>query len=1105
LAVGGGAGGMGEEDSAGRVLVFRGAISAEAHLIDELSVLASAGVEDPGLFREPVLVVTPSRSLREHLSARLVERHGRAVAGISIKPLDQIVDSILAAAGESAASDKALFPALIRQIARSEASLRESLDGLSRGYAPVVANVADLLDAGLQSVHAEAAVELIGDQGRGALVKRAEAVVRVAARASEQLEEFGIGHLSTRVRRACELIDRDPERVLPARAVFVFGFADATGLQTDLIELLLRRRSAQIILDRPADPEDPLRPDPGVEFADRFSERMQSAVGVETVDLSEPQPTAEVRVFVAPGLEAEVRHVGDAIREQLDAGIRPERIGVVTRNLDFYRATLRSQFCRLGIPFSGVDARDSATPADRRRIVGLQTLLRAKSRVAVDLWLDLLFALPSGAHSANALCAVERSDLRAAFHALGIARIGDLRDFDASGVSDLPSMPRRGLVVANDGTPSAPRRELPPGRLAAAASAARHLAEIVSTWPDRAALSVHMQRLQRLVTEALCWPPRDLAREALFGPVDPIVADYFEIDQEEFGLFLDARLAQRLGPTVGGAGGGVAILSVAQARSRTFDRLFLIGLNREVFPRPIGEDPLLPDGLRSRLRAVLPDLPILREGYDEERYLFAQLLSSSPNVAVSYPAADEDGRRRPPSPLLERLRAVPHTQLEGVWQPVRSEGHAPLRPAYEHAQIAGLCGTRDQFAVALRVAVDEQWASGSDEARTLGAGRSDARAAARAAVLDELGAHGSRRHMLGPYFGFAGEISEPADPRRAPLYITGAENLTRCAWQSFLIQQLRVEALPDALAELPSAGGMIVGNLVHRVLQKIVTDHQDRDGSTLDQVARRSPISIPWPDADRLQDLLKREAIRLLRADGIRTPGFERVLIDQARACLGFARTSDWPVGASDVGVLGAEVDGSLSLQDSSGDEREVHFRVDRVDRTEAGLRLIDYKTGKAAVHQKQPASRRTNLLKNVSHGKILQAAAYAMGGSQLEDETAAEGRYLYVGVDTPEHARVTDVESDDEECSDAFLRTLRIALDARDRGSFTPRLIDASARKEPPQCTRCTVKDACLRGDSGSRMRLEQWAVSARGTDAKPLEAERAALALWDLGVAES
>jgi len=1097
---------MAEPGAVGRVLVLRGAIASESHLLEELCVLACAGVDDPGLLLKPVLVIAPSRSLREHLSARLVERHGRTVTGISIQTLDALVASILARAGEPSGFDNALLPALIRQLARREASLRDSLDALSRGYAPVVGEVTDLLDAGLESAHADAVIEGIGENSRGALAKRAAAVVRVAARASEQLEDLGIAHLSTRVRRACELIDENPKRVLPARAVFVFGYADATGLQMDLIEMLLRRCGARVYLDHPADPDNPESPDPGIAFSDRFSARMRGAVGVETLDLSEGTSRAKVRVLRAPGLEAEVRGIANRVREALDTGVQPERVGVVTRNLDLYRSALRVQFGRLGIPISGIDPREVVAPAVRRRILALQALLLAGRRAPVDLWLDLVCALPSTAQSPAPLSAEERSDLRVAFHASGVARLVDMARLEAFAGGARSRLPRRGLALSEDGTPFAPRRKLPTGRFAVAASAARRVSEHLATWPERAALSDHLGALESLVVEHLCWPPEDSARTALLAQIEAAGSGDFELDREDFWLYFDARTRKMLTIPIGGAGGGVAVLSVEQARSRTFERLFLIGLSREVFPRPIGEAPLLPDSLRRSLRAVLPDLPVKREGYDEERYLFAQLLSSSPNTVVSHPVVDEDGRRRPASPLLERLRSSDPEELPGFWQPSECADSRPLRTAYEHAQIAGLSGTRNQFARALRVAVAERSKFDPDPIEIPGDRGDEARAAARISVLEEWDPRGDRRFELGPYYGFLGPIADAADPRRAPLYVTGIEKVARCPWQAVLGQLLRVEPLPDALADLPSADALIIGNLVHGVLQEIVAERLPAGGHTLEDVAVRDPVQVPWPDRDRLRDLLDHRARTILRDEGISTPGFERVLIDRARDCVESARGLDWPAEGSDVGVIGVEVEGAVSLQDCSGAERELRFRADRIDRVAGVLRSIDYKTGKALTDRKKPETRRRRLFEGVSGGAALQVLAYAMGGTQASGDRSAQGRYLYLGVDTPEHARVAAVDSEDSDFSDAFERVAEVAFEAWDRGSFTPRLIDAYNRQEPQMCRSCSVKEACLRGDSGSRRRLDQWVESARSAKTeKSLAAERATLQLWDLGVKQS
>ncbi len=53
---------------------------------------------------------------------------------------------------------------------------------------------------------------------------------------------------------------------------------------------------------------------------------------------------------------------------------------------------------------------------------------------------------------------------------------------------------------------------------------------------------------------------------------------------------------------------------------------------------------------------VLPQMPVKETGFDEERFLFAELLSASQDVTLSWQTEDDDGRARPPSPLLVRLR-----------------------------------------------------------------------------------------------------------------------------------------------------------------------------------------------------------------------------------------------------------------------------------------------------------------------------------------------------------------------------------------------------------------------------------------------------------------
>ena len=64
----------------GRVLVARGALAAEAAVLDRLAELLDAARQDPSLLGLPVRVVVPSRSLRSRLASRdSGERLGVAV------------------------------------------------------------------------------------------------------------------------------------------------------------------------------------------------------------------------------------------------------------------------------------------------------------------------------------------------------------------------------------------------------------------------------------------------------------------------------------------------------------------------------------------------------------------------------------------------------------------------------------------------------------------------------------------------------------------------------------------------------------------------------------------------------------------------------------------------------------------------------------------------------------------------------------------------------------------------------------------------------------------------------------------------------------------
>jgi hypothetical protein len=546
--------------------------------------------------------------------------------------------------------------------------------------------------------------------------------------------------------------------------------------------------------------------------------------------------------------------------------------------------------------------------------------------------------------------------------------------------------------------------------------------------------------------------------------------------------------------TIGGRGGGVQVLSVTEARARTFEHLFLMGLNRDVFPRGIREDPLLPDDLRRILQRVLPDVPIKRAGFDEERYLFAQLLAAAPAVTLSWQTSDDDGKPLPPSPLVERLRERLRVEkIPPLWSLPKAGPLPGPRTAGEHAVMAGLYAPRRWWGRVMRLALREARAGIPASVFDLSP---DRLAAGRLAVLEEMDpdlrvSEGrATRSRLGPYFGFVGKLhgGEEGEPRQRSLYVTQLENLAACPWQLFLVRLLRIEPTPDPLGALPSIDPVLLGNTVHGVLERIARPpgrERPRGG-----VRHLDPVAIVWPDDREIEQWLYEESARLLEEEGIFLPGLARALSVRARPMLDTARDLDWAAGA--VPVLATEAEGELDVGDAPGPLRHVLFQADRVDKAGGLVIWTDYKTGKPIATAKKPENRRRQFLDRVRRGNNLQAVAYLLGS-----DGESKGRYLFLRPGLEGGERELAVTNNDQDFIEAFAAASEAVLAAWETGSFFPRVVELDGRKEPARCGFCSVAEACLRNDSGARQRLYEW--TGQAAEARP--EEMALLRVWRLG----
>jgi len=1100
-------------DAGPSLRIIAGARATEQALLDEVARQVGAARRDPSLLATPVRVVVPSRTLREHVARRLVERFGGAVLGVAVQTLHGLARDVLERSGARVALADDLAPVLVRREARAEPALSHVLDLLEDGYGSVVGVVSDVLNAGFLAPHAEAIEDLLLEEAPPESdpleIVRARALVRVAARVASGLRRHGLGHGSVRFAEAGALLEGDVDAsLLPARAILVHGFADATGVALGLLRALARRAPFTLFVDDPPDPgaAPGAATQPGrlvQRFPEPFVAALETVARPVRVGVASPPPPT-LACLEAPGPDAEARAVAERVADLLGGGARPEGIAIVARTLAPFALPLRRHLRRLGVPFSSPAAVSWGERA--RRAAALNELLRRGGDASPERWLE-----------ASALAPRLRADLRLAFHHLGFARLRDVAAFSASGGAlTLPG------VVAFDGDEDDDevrrwRRTLPRAELEAATARARSFVEAEAALAAPARLDAHAARLAAALRGALL--PRRAAATAAASVVAELLREIeelprelpaaFELDGPELVALIESRLRAAAEEPLGGAGAGVAVLDATAARGLVFDHLFLIGVERDVFPRAVADDPLLSDGLRRVVRAKLDDLPVKSLGFDEERHLFAQLLSAAPAVTLSWSSVGDDGKPRSLSPLVERLRlarGLPEAEaVPGPFAPPDPERGARGRTACEHAQLAAI-GDARRLAALLPLALAEGVAD---------AASADALAGARLAVLAAHEPPRSEAPTLTPYLGLVGAVSG-TDPRRSPPAITALESIARCGWRAFLERVLFLEPLPDALGALPGLDDRLAGIVVHEALDAVARPHDghgagidaaarpgERRNTTLEAAACAMPTPVAWPDDDELDALLVATAARVLEREEIPFPALARPLAERARAAVRLARDDDRERGAR---VAGVEVTGELEVpetvapRDEAGRALSIRFRADRVERDGDALVLVDFKTGKPLSTAKTPKKRDEHLAKATAGGIALQASAYAASAAALCGRPAL-GRYLYLRPGDELERVALDVRSDDTALAEAFSASLRTVLAARATGALFPRVVDAQGR-EPAACRHCAVAEACVRGDSGARARLQRFFEPERGAPAAGSEPEAfgPARALWSL-----
>ncbi len=510
----------------------------------------------------------------------------------------------------------------------------------------------------------------------------------------------------------------------------------------------------------------------------------------------------------------------------------------------------------------------------------------------------------------------------------------------------LADLETRGAAAGEDdddevsGKAETARRRLAAVRGLLAAVAA--LVQACAATPERASWGAWAEFFAAAVAAVFEQGAADEARDAASRLQGLAVLDEQVGLEEAAGVLRDLLAGARV-PRGRTGRDGVAVLTPLELRGLSFHTVVFTGLAEGGFPARGRPDPLLGDAERRRVGSALGVRMPLAEQRDAESLLlfaFACEAARERLVMLAPRSAAADGRLRLPSRLLLRLASAAAGHPVGLDEFLEGE---PLRPVW--SRLAGSPGFSEGV-----VWVDERE---RDVALLLALGDAGRREAARsyaAAVLGDGDAAGrrfgawrsARSPAPGPWDGLLGAGARIAltatHPFDAEMHPTRLERYVNCPF-AFLLRDVYQLQAPDEPGDSLEMDAREFGTLAHDILQRayeqVIDGDLRRDGA---MAAVLSAWEVCCAEAESrgvtgaaLSWEVRRE---LLLEDLLETVRRDPVFLDPASRPIAV----EWRFGES--------VERPVVLELPDG--RAVRFagRLDRVDETPSGARIIDYKSG---------------------------------------------------------------------------------------------------------------------------------------------------------------
>ena len=837
---------------------------------------------------EPFLVV-PGRADVEQVERDLLRRAGCLLGG-EIGTFDDLFRKVADSDTERRPVATDAQRTIVARIAVERVRSGEGLSRSARfaGYADALLGTLGELESGLVEPD-----DLDGELAALYASYRAE------------LDRLGLWDRDLERRRASERIQRDLD-AWHGEPVFAYGFEDLTAAQWSLLEALAGRAEVEVSL-----PYEPGR----AAFASlsRTVEDLAALAGGSIRELpprsggdvppalfrlertlfegpsaEPPPPLAGAIAFLeGAGTRATLELVAEEVLALLRAGTPADEVALVVPSLDRWRAALETVFGTFGIPYAIEGrARLPATPLGH----ALVSLLR--------------FAWAGGGR--RELYAFLRSPYSGVPRSSADFVEGRLRGRAIESPERVEAETER-LREA----PLVPLREL-----RAAASPVTGVRELAA-WAARAAYGLEAppagetSRLDLRCVAAVNGLLDELEQwEALGGELDEVaVLAALERVEVALGRPHDA--------------GRVAVLDLMRARTRSYETVFVLGLEEGSLPRRGSSSPFLDDDRRRALgrRLERPDT------VSRDRYLFYTACTrASRRLVLVREAATDDGGPREPSSFWEDVRAL--FDPEDVARATRRRALSQIVWPLEEAPTE-----RERLRALARLAADPA-------TRELARGMADANgwtrriARARAAFSRETRL---RNPAVLSYLG-----------GRTVFGATELERFVDCssAWLfERVVDPKTIDAEPDA---------MLRGKLAHQALYAFYTGLPKElgaervDEGNLDRAL--GFLSSCLDDALRggvrldLGEVAAAELREGLRRD------LERFVAEEARSPLGFVpRRFEIGFGTD---RSAPELQRGLDL----GDGSFVSGKIDRIDVDPFSARgiVVDYKSGKGAFSAQQ-------------------------------------------------------------------------------------------------------------------------------------------------------